>query len=75
MKVYDKVIDSLRIESRQFFAKHPGVIIPDKLWRQEFTLKGKKHMGMFEIDSTVAGVLSADQLKLSAALALGLARG
>jgi hypothetical protein len=67
MKVYDKVIDSLRIESREFFAKHPGVIIPDKLWRQEFTLKGKKHMGMFEIESTVAGVLSADQLKLSAA--------
>jgi hypothetical protein len=67
MKVYDKVIDSLRIESRAFFTKHPGVIIPQNMWRQEFTLKGKKHMEMFEIESTVAGVLSADDVKLNAA--------
>ena len=67
MKVYDKVIDSLRIESRSFFTKHPAVVIPDKMWRQEFTLKGKKHMQLFEIESTVAGVLSADDVKLNAA--------
>lgn len=67
MKVYDKSLDSIRIESRQFFIEHPSIIIPDNLWRQEFTLKGKKHMQLFEIENTVEGVLGAGEVKLRAA--------
>jgi hypothetical protein len=64
MKVYDKTLDMLK-NHNDFLKIHTGGHMPEKLWRQEFTLKGKKHMGMFEIDSTVHGILSADQLKLS----------
>jgi hypothetical protein len=67
MKVYDKTIDSVRPESKQFFVMHPGVVILENMWRQEFTLKGKKHMQLFEIENTVAGVLSADDVKLKSA--------
>ena len=66
MKVYDKTIDMLQ-NHNDFLRFHTGGHVPEKLWRQEFTLKGKKHMAMFEIDSTVQGILSADQLKLSTA--------
>jgi len=64
MKVYDKTLDML-INHNDFLKIHTKGHMPVNRWRQEFTLKGKKHMAMFEIDSTVQGILSADQLKLS----------
>jgi hypothetical protein len=64
MKVYDKTLDMLQNHNK-FLQIHTGGYVPEKLWRQEFTLKGKSHMAMFGIDSTVEGILAADQLKLA----------
>lgn len=67
MKVYDKYEDSMSEKHRQFFLETPGATIPENLWRSEFTLKGSKHMRMFEIENTVEGILTADVIKLRSA--------
>ncbi len=67
MKVYDKYEDSMSAKHRQFFLETAGVTIPENLWRSEFTLKGSKHMRMFEIENTVQGIITADVVKLRSA--------
>lgn len=66
MKIYSKNADAESIEHSEFFVLN-DIHLPTNLWRQEFTLKGKKHMQLFEIENTVAGILSADQQKLKSA--------
>lgn len=66
MKVYSKNADAESSQHAEFFICN-SIQLPMNLWRQEFTLKGKKHMELFGIENTVAGILSADQQKLKSA--------
>lgn len=64
MKVYHKLTEANK-EHREFFINH-GVHIPHNLWRQEFTLKDKKHMKQIAgIDNSVFNVLTMTQQDMS----------
>lgn len=68
MKIYFKTFDSLRDAAHRLFFSSHGIDVSANLWRQEFTLKNKKHMQLLNIESTVHGVLSANVLTLRDAL-------
>lgn len=59
MKVYHKRTEALKMH-REFFIGH-GIDIPHNLWRQEFTLKDKKHMKQYGINNSVLDILMLSQ--------------